>query len=84
MDTSSREELSATHRWVIGLIGAMIIQGGAVFYWAATLQAQVDQNTKDIDKIDVRVDKIADDINAIRIGIEQLKGRLGIVEPSKN
>jgi len=78
--SSPKEELSATHRWVIGLIATIIIQSGAVFFWAATLQSQVDQNTKDIAKVEQRVDGIGEDITAILVGIEQVKGRLGIVE----
>lgn len=78
--SSPREELSATHRWIIGLIVTFIVQSGAVFFWAATLQAQVDQNAKDISSIEKRVDDIGDDITSILVGIEQVKGRLGVVE----
>lgn len=78
-----REELSATHRWIIGLIATFIIQSGAVFFWAATLQAEVNQNSKDIIAIEKRVDDIGDDITSILVGIEQVKGRLGIVEISE-
>lgn len=74
------EELSATHRWIIGLIVTFIVQSGAVFFWAATLQAEVNQNSKDITAIEKRVDDIGDDITSILVGIEQVKGRLGIVE----
>lgn len=77
---SPREELSATHRWIIGLIVTFIVQSGAVFFWAATLQAKVDQNSKDIAAVEQRVDDIGDDITSILVGIEQVKGRLGIVE----
>ena len=77
---SPREELSATHRWIIGLIATFIIQSGAVFFWAATLQAKVDQNSKDIAAVEQRVDDIGDDITSILVGIEQVKGRLGIIE----
>lgn len=79
-DMSPREELSSTHRWVIGLIAALVLQSGAVFSWAATIQAKVDQNSKDIDSVEQRVDDIGRDITAILIGIEQVKGRLGIIE----
>lgn len=75
-----QEELSATHRWIIGLIATIILQSGAVFFWAATLQSRVDQNTKDIAKVEERIDNIGGDITSILIGIEQLKGRLGIIE----
>jgi hypothetical protein len=77
---SPREELSATHRWIIGLIVTFIVQSGAVFFWAATLQAKVDQNSKDIAAVEQRVDDIGDDITSILVGIEQVKGRLGVVE----
>lgn len=79
-EVSAREELSATHRWIIGLVAGLVIQSGAVFFWAATLQAKVEENTKDIVAIDQRVDDIGDDITAILVGIEQVKGRLGIIE----
>lgn len=77
---SPREELSATHRWIIGLIVTFIVQSGAVFFWAATLQAEVNQNSKDIAAVEKRVDDIGDDITTILVGIEQVKGRLGVVE----
>lgn len=79
-EISAKEELSNTHRWIIGLILAVILQSGAVFSWAATMQAKVDENTKDIAAVEQRVDDIGGDITAILIGIEQVKGRLGIIE----
>jgi len=83
-EVSAKEELSNTHRWIIGLIAAVILQSGAVFSWAATMQAKVEQNAKDIEAVEQRVDDIGDDITAILVGIEQLKGRLGIIEaPNK-
>lgn len=81
MTTSSpSKELTATHRWVIGLIITVVVQTGMVFFWAATLQAKVDQNTADIAQIEEQVDDINDDITSILVGIEQIKGRLGIIE----
>lgn len=80
---SPQKELNATHRWVVGLIITLVIQSGAVFFWAATLQASVDQNKKDIASIETKVDSIDDDIRSILIGIEQVKGRLGIIEIDK-
>lgn len=79
-ELSTREELSNTHRWVIGLIVGLVLQSGGVFYWAATLQAKVEENSQDIIAIEERVNDINDDITAILVGIEQVKGRLGIVE----
>lgn len=70
------KEISSTHKWVIGLFLTVIIQSGAVFFWAATIQAQVTQNKEDITKIETKVDDINDDIRAILIGIEELKGQL--------
>ena len=78
--SSPQKELTATHRWVIGLIIALVVQSGAVFFWAATLQASVEQNKEDIVAIEQKVDSIDDDIRSILIGIEQVKGRLGIIE----
>lgn len=80
MTNSPQKELNATHRWVIGLIVTLVIQSGAVFFWAATLQASVDQNSEDIASIERQVDSIDDDIRSILVGIEQVKGRLGIIE----
>jgi hypothetical protein len=80
---TAKEELSATHRWIIGLIVTLVIQSGAVFFWAATIQASVEQNSDDIIKIESKVDSIDDDIRSILIGVEQVKGRLGIIEIDK-
>ena len=77
---SPSKELTATHRWVIGLIITVVVQTGMVFFWAASLQAKVDQNSSDIIKIEKQVDDINDDIRDILVGIEQIKGRLGIIE----
>lgn len=79
-ELSPREEISATHRWIIGLVITIIIQSGAVFFWAATIQAQVAQNEKDIASIQLQVTNINEDIREVLIGIEQIKGRLGIIE----
>lgn len=83
-ELTQREEISATHRWIIGLILTIIVQSGAVFFWAASMQAQVNQNTSDIAKVETRVNDIGRDITAILVGIEQVKGRLGIVESDKS
>lgn len=82
MTNSPQKELTATHRGVIGLIITIVIQSGAVFFWAATLQASVDQNKEDIAAVEQQVNSINDDIRSILIGIEQVKGRLGIIETS--
>lgn len=83
-ELTQREEVNATHRWIIGLVLTIILQSGAVFFWAASMQAQVAQNTSDIAKVETRVDDIGRDITAILVGIEQVKGRLGIVENNKS
>ena len=75
-----REEITATHRWIIGLVLTIILQSGGVFFWAASIQAQVVQNKEDINSLQSQVDNIEQDIRAILIGIEQVKARLGIVE----
>lgn len=75
-----REEITATHRWIIGLVLTIIIQSGVVFFWAASTQAQVFQNKEDIKEIQEQVNGINKDIREILIGIEQVKARLGIVE----
>ena len=65
---TQREEVSATHRWIIGLVLTIIIQSGAVFFWAATIQAQVQQNAENIE------DALTQDQAALIIQqIEQLK-----------
>ena len=73
-------EVSATTRWGVGLMVTILIQAGAIFFWAATIQAQVAQNTEDIDALQTKVESIEDDIRDILVGIEQVKARLGIVE----
>ncbi len=70
------QELNSTHRWVIGLFITLIVQSGAVFFWAATLQAQVSQNQKDIAAVEAKVSTIDSDIRTILIGIEEVKGQL--------
>ena len=80
MEQLADREISATTRWGVGLSITILIQAGALFFWAATIQSQVEQNTKELTKLDARVSTIDNDIRAILIGIEQLKARLGVVE----
>lgn len=80
MEMLSAKEVSATTRWGISLMIAVVVQAGAIFFWSATIQAQTAQNTKDIQGLQARVEDINDDIRSILIGIEQVKARLGIVE----
>lgn len=80
MEQLAEREISATTRWGIGMMGTILIQAAAIFFWAATLQAQTDQNTKDIGNLQVDVRSVNEDIREILVGIEQVKARLGIVE----
>lgn len=82
MTSDVQKEIATTTRWGISLLIGLIIQTGAVFYWAAHLESRVEQNTADIAKVEQRVDDITDDIRAILLGIEQVKARLGIIEAS--
>ncbi len=80
MNPDTQKEIAATTRWGVSLLVALIIQAGTVFYWAATIQSKVEQNTSDIEKLESEVDNITDDIRSILLGIEQVKARLGIIE----
>jgi hypothetical protein len=79
----ARKEISATTRWGVGMMATILIQAAAIFFWAATLQAQTEQNAKDIAALQTKVESINDDIRNILVGIEQVKARLGIVEVEK-
>jgi len=76
----AHEEISATTRWGIGMMGAILVQAAAIFFWAATIQAQTEQNTKDISGLQTKVDSINVDIRNILIGVEQIKARIGVIE----
>lgn len=73
-------EISATTRWGIGIIIAMLVQTAGIVYWAAAQAAQISQNERDIAVLRSEVNDIEVDIRSILIGIEQVKARLGIVE----
>ena len=79
-EAATQREISATTRWGVGMVAAMLMQACAIFFWAATMQAHVDQNSKDITSLQSKVESINDDIRNILVGIEQVKARLGIVE----
>ncbi len=49
---SSAAEVSATKMWGIGLFCTLIVQSGAVFWWAAQIQSQNDYNTERINKLE--------------------------------
>ena len=73
-------EVSTTRNWGIGIIFAMLIQASAVVYWAAGVEADVNENTRNIAALRTEVGAVEYDIRTILIGIEQVKARLGIVE----
>lgn len=62
------------------MIVTLLVQACAIFFWAASLQAQVQSNAEDIIELKQDVNDIDSDIRAILVGIEQVKARLGIVE----
>jgi len=80
MTRETNREIDATTRWGIGLLLALVIQGGTAFYWASAINSQVQQNAKDIAATEDEVNDIESDIRAILVGIEQVKARMGIVE----
>lgn len=83
MEILAEREISATTRWGIGMSITILVQAAAIFFWAATLQAQVSENAKDIETVQTKIESINDDIRNILVGIEQVKARLGIVEVEK-
>ena len=73
-------EISATQRWGIGIIITIFIASLSVFMRLGNLEQQINQNTSDIQKNEVRITSVAKDLRDILVGIEQVKARLGIVE----
>ncbi len=63
-----------------GVIITITLQIFALVYWASNLNAQVQQNIKDIAELQTEVNAVNSDIREILLGIEQVKARLGIVE----
>lgn len=80
MSNEVQREINATNRWGVGLLIAILVQAGAIFVWAGGIQAEVEQNKSDLEKLEVRVNNVDADIRNILLGIEQVKARLGIVE----
>ena len=73
-------EISATQRWGLGIIITIFIASVSVFMRLGNLEQQINQNTNDIGKNEVRITSVAKDLRDILVGIEQVKARLGIVE----
>lgn len=73
-------EISTTTRWGVSLLIGLLFQSITVFWWAAKVDAQVEQNKSDVRVLQIKVDSINDDIRNILVGVEQVKARLGIVE----
>lgn len=71
-------EINATTRWGVSTLIVIILQAGAWIYWAASLQAHVEENSKDITALQEDVDSIEDDIRDILVGIEQIKAGVGV------
>lgn len=63
-----------------GVILTITLQIFALVYWASSLNAQVEQHSKDIAELKTDVNAVNTDIREILLGIEQVKARLGIVE----
>ena len=78
--SSEDREISATQRWGIGIIITIFIASVSVFMRLGNLEQQINQNTSDIQKNEVRITSVAKDLRDILVGIEQVKARLGIVE----
>ena len=78
--SSEDREISATQRWGIGIIITIFIASLSVFMRLGNLEQQINQNTSDIQKNEVRITSVAKDLRDILVGIEQVKARLGIVE----
>lgn len=80
MAADTDREIRNTRQWAIGIIIMLLIQAAGVIVWAGALNQRVGQAEQDIDKLEVRVDDVDSDIRAILVGIEAIKGRLGIIE----
>lgn len=80
MSTETQREINATNRWGVGLLIAILVHAGAIFVWAGGIQAEVEQNRNDLNKLEIRINSLDSDIRAILVGIEQVKARLGIIE----
>ena len=80
-DREVDREISATTRWGVSTLIVVLLQAGAWIYWAASLQANVEENKDDIAVLQADIDSIEDDIRNILIGVEQLKAHL-LVESS--
>ena len=78
--SSEDREISATQRWGIGIIITIFIASLSVFMRLGNLEQQINQNTSDIQKNEVRITSVAKDLRDILVGIEQVKARLGIIE----
>jgi outer membrane murein-binding lipoprotein Lpp len=73
-------EIQVTSFW--GKINMVTVALACIggFIWVGAIQAQVEQNSTNIEKLEEEVSAIESDIRSILIGIEQVKARLGIVE----
>lgn len=67
-----------------GVIIALTVQVVALVYWASGIEAKTEKNAENIQELQVQVQQVNSDIRAILIGVEQIKGRLGIIESTKN
>lgn len=83
MNPDVNKEINATTRWGIGIILTIAIASASFWVSLGNTQSQVNQNTLDINRNEVRIDNLNADIREILVGIEQVKARLGIVEVEK-
>lgn len=67
-----------------GVIVTLLTQMVFLVYWATTLEAQVQTNTRDIEEVQRQMNAVDTDIRAILVGIEQIKARVGVVESTRN
>lgn len=83
MNPDVNKEINATTRWGIGIILTIAVASAGFWVQLGNTQTQVYQNTADINKNEIRIDNLNNDIREILVGIEQVKARLGIVEVEK-
>lgn len=78
--TNQDREIQTTKNWGLAILGAILVPTIGGFIWVGGLENRVSNNEAKIAEVRNEVRSVQNDIRDILVGIEQIKGRLGIIE----
>jgi len=76
-------EINNTRNWGLTIIAAFLLPTIGIFIWVGGIENRVANTEQDVQEIKTELNALKTDIRSILVGIEQIKGRLGIIEDNE-